>query len=316
MKQYLVLMLSLWCYSCSNAHIKKVNLRKTQQSEIAQPITELKQIGLNYLFSRNYPYSLKLTRKGIYLGDGDFIYQFDFNGQLLAKINLPNKLISYLDFNVFEQQNDTYFYVIWNGELSCFDTNMKIVYQVSGCGDIVRIDNNGVAYSNPQVYNKEKNQVVNKIKVIQRSGLSSEYPTNKDLACLNLEIIDSNIMLHASDGKFHILPTDPYRADQSIELKGLEERVWFLGKLDSYYIFRTFDFENKRDVIHFYDSGLNLFETQILDEPLKDVVKEQLEDEDFLMDNPSATIYAYTNNRIYYLRNTNKGTFISELKIP
>lgn len=266
-------------------------------------------IYLNYDFSKSYPNNLRVTEKNIYVGDGKFIYRFDYKGSLLNKISLPNSLDGFIDFAPYELDK-TIFYATWNGKITCFDEKGQIIY-ISGSGDFVKIDSKGIAYSIYQEYDKEKDKILNKIKIIDPKGNSTNYTTNYDLGCLNFEVINNSIMLHSSDNRFYILPLDRNLEEKSYNLKGLnDERVWFLGMSGNNYIFRTFEFEGRKDKINVYDLYFNHKRSELLNFSFDEIVFEQRKDEDFLMDNPTATMYAAYNNNIYFLRNTTKGSYI------
>lgn len=308
-RNYIFILLAL--LSCSDDS-KKNSVLSEKETEKTCYIEN--PICLKYDFMGNYPTSMKVTLKNLYVASGTFIYQFNFDGEFMNKFKLPKELEGFVDFNVYESKGALLLFAIWNNNLYCFGINSQIIYVASGVNDFVRLDRFGVAYSNYQEYNTENNQVINKIKVIKQNGAIENFSPVKNLPTLNIEVIDDIILFHASDGKFYMFPLFSDKKECEKKLSSLDGQVWFLGKVRNYYVFKTFDFENKKDVIHFFDSKFDLIKSEILNLSFEDVVKEQRENGDFLMDTPSGVMYAYNNENIYYMRNTKKGTCIYKLK--
>lgn len=308
-------------FSCANSEIK-INsdasadeLLVEVNNNIQNSVKDIfnKDICLSYDFSNSYPNNLKTSEKNIYVGDGKSIFRFDYEGKLINKITLPNSLNGFIDFASYELEK-TIFYATWNGKITCFDEKGQIIYN-TGSGDLVRIDNKGNAYTIYQEYDKKKDKVVNTIKIIDLKGNSTNYITKSDLGCLNFEVINNSIMLHASDGRFYILPLDSNYEENSYPIHGLnDERVWFLGMSGENYLFRTFEYQGRKDMIHYYDLKFNPIKIEPLNFSFNEIVSEQRNDNDFLMDNPTAIMYASHDRNIYFLRNTNKGSCISKLK--
>lgn len=307
-------------FSCANCETKNYSVvsEKDQLIEVNENVQHTTKdslnrgVCLNYDFSKSYPNNLKMTEKNIYVGNGKFIYRFDYKGNFLNKISLPSSLSGFIDFAPYELDK-TIFYTTWNGKITCFDEKGQIIYN-TGSGDLVRIDTKGNAYTIYQEYDKEKDRVINKIKIIDIKGNSTDYKSNNDLGCLNFEIVNNSIMLHASDGRFYVLPLNTDIEEKAYILKGLgDERIWFLGISNNNYLFRTIEFESRRDKISYYDLNLNHKKSEPLNFSFDEIVSEQRKDEDFLMDNPTAIIYTTHNNSIYFLRNTKKGSCIMQL---
>jgi len=270
------------------------------------------QIYINYAFSDLYPTSTKITSKGIYLGNGKNIFMFTFTGELVKKINLPTSVESFLDFAVLDNNTTPVFYVNRNGNLVCFTEEGKILFKTTA-GDLLKTDDQGNVYSNYQIYDEEKDKVMNRIKITDKKGTTSDYQSSMDLGCLNFELIDGYIMLHTPDGQFSMLPLNTSKGIQSNTLSEMDGRVWFLGATDSFFIFRTYDYTAQKDRIFFYDKKLKLCENRLLPFHPDEIVKEQRKNEDLLSENPTATFYTYYKGRIFYLRNTTKGSVITEL---
>lgn len=278
------------------------------------------KIKFKYDFGKNYPTIIKMDSHGwIYLGDGEAIFKFDKTGNLNKKIIVSKEVLSqskFIDFTVTDEGVvGNKFYLNIDNKIIGIDSNSNVIFNSEG-GVLLRLNKDNF-YTDFQSYDKVNDVTLNRIRVLNKIGGNYFYPIKADLGGSNFEIIDDNIMLFSSENILYILPTDTTKVVIRKKINIPEDdRTWFLGKTDGLYAFRKNNFKEKVDIIYIFDNAFNLIKTSKVNVSYAEIAEGFRNNDDYLLDFPSGNIYYYSSNEnIYYLRNTDKGTFLYDLSI-
>lgn len=274
-----------------------------------------KAICLDYSSEYDFPRILRFHKGHIYVGNGLSIFKFDKTGKLLNEYMAPEDMkASFLDFLPLESTSEESFLITVYEALFEF-TPSKYKLLVPKFGEKIRNGSSDFLFSPFQKYDSLSGQVTNGLRGFEyRSGKVFEYPSRNDLGTYNVELISRNLGLISND-IFYVLPLDTTKSifnhhlDLSTEDTGA---TWFLGMQNNLYVFRTFNYKEQQDHLHFFDSNLKFLAEAVVDVAVEDLNERVQNDSDFRVDSPSGNVYHFESDsqNIYLMRNTKTKTCI------
>jgi len=278
---------------------------------------------LSYNFNRHLPLTFDVSKSSaIIVGDGHCIYKFDASGKLVLRAEVPNTNYASAIFTklTVDNENENICTVEIAGHIIAFNIlSKKVLSDVKIYGSDAKKDLNGNYYSLFQYYQEKKDHVENKLKVVEPNGESYNYNTSIDLGADNFQIINNNIVLYVQNQQsIYFLPAAGKNYGHVTPIKTNlpdDKPVKTLGMVDNKYIFQYFDYNKKEDVINIYDGKMQFVKQATLQFNLNELsgLYRSQDNGDWLSEFPSGNIYMYSNNSVYLMRTTKKGTFIYKL---
>lgn len=269
-------------------------------------------ICLDYSFNNKMPTSFKITTNHIFVGDGEQIYKFSKTGKFINTIQLPTGLEGFVKFSVLLIEEEFNFYTIWNGILTHFKSDGEILNQIE-CGDIIEVNKMGKVYTHIQEYVVSLGELIDRIKVINPDGTIDNLNNNIDFSTLNIVSVDSEIMLHTADNMFYIIEDESNSVVFKKIIAPSNLEVWFLGKIDSFFVFKTYNDTYKTDELFFYDDNFILVKTKLIKPSISPLINDKRIEDDFYFENPSGLIYSYHNSEIFYMLNSGENLHVYKI---
>ena len=280
------------------------------------------EILLDYNFKDHYPTMFKVVKSGdIFLGDGHYIYMFNNLGKILKRFVVPGTAYNGLRFYSLDidNSNEALCYLGIDKNVVCFNIrDGKKQFEIKNYGNNFKRDDLGAYYTLYQIYDRRNDSIKNKIRIVDKHGLSVDYKTKIDLAADNLEIINAKIISYIIDKKivcvFPILGKDGINVNFKVNMPS-DRSVKIIGFLNKKYVFQYTDYKAKIDSIVAFDINFKIMEKGAIKLNFNDIsngFKEQ-DNGELLTDFPTGNIYSFGNDRIYLMRNMKTGTHIFNL---
>jgi hypothetical protein len=275
-------------------------------------------INVKYKFSSN-PWAFKVSPDGeFYISDNNEIICFNKKGELLSAIRLDSLNTDITPIFDFIPINQNSFIISSRGKVFKWENGLINILDNKN-NESIKLDKCGTIFSTYHKYKTEENLTYNGFRIINRNKVLN-YPENYSYDNLNFEIINEKILFYTSDNYLFKLPIDTSKEivkEQIPLLKGLNDRIWFLGVVNDHYVFKYNDYKNnKQDVIYYFTDNLKFSKKLYIDFNDKDRALSLNNDQEMNYENPSGLLYAFDNKAavIYVLKNTNEGLFINNLE--